>query len=145
MRLIVWSDILDRLLLDLEYYDSKTHVNYIKDRLKDDTERWLNHGLIEWIRVGKRTDPDYHSYQRVTQSTDPEFLPRVKNYLSNYSFQSIIGERFMVELEKRFGDRPWFHSVGNDKYGRIVVYVHYMCDETLPPLPNHNQLRMLTF
>lgn len=119
-------------MLDLEYYDGKTHVNYIKDSLINDSSRWLNRGLMEWIKE----EGENFSSPRVTQPTDPEFLPRLKNYLSNYSFQSIIGERFMVELEKRFGDRPWFHSVGTDQYGRIVVYVNYMCHETLYEVPD---------
>jgi len=41
-----------------------------------------------------------------------------------------------MELEKMFADRDWFHSVGADKYGRVVVYVNYMCHETLHNIPD---------
>ena len=136
MRLVIYSDVLSRLLIDLEYYDGKTHVNYIKDSLINDTNKWLSYGLHEWIDVeipgfGPSKEP------RTTLSTDPEFLPRLKSYLQKtYSFQFILGERFMIELERKFGDRDWFHSIGTDPYGRVVVYINYACQETLYSIPD---------
>lgn len=132
MRLVVYSDILDRLLIDFEYIDGKLIVNYIKPEIYNDTNRWIKHGLLELMR-----DDDGWLTQRVTPSDHPEFLLRLKDYLNkSFNFEAILGERFMVELEKRFNDRDWFHSVGNDQYGRVVVYVKYMCHETLHDIPD---------
>ncbi len=39
-------------------------------------------------------------------------------------------------LTKMFQDRDWFHSVGYEQYGRVVVYVKYMCHETLYDIPD---------
>lgn len=44
-------------------------------------------------------------------------------------------EQPLVQLRISFGNRDWFHSVDKDKYGRIVVYVKYMCDETTYDIP----------
>lgn len=41
------------------------------------------------------------------------------------------------QLQVQFEGRPWFHSVGRDEYNRLVVYTHYMCDETLHDVPDH--------
>lgn len=38
-------------------------------------------------------------------------------------------------LHSQFSERDWFHSVGQDKSGRLVVYVKYMCDETTHDIP----------
>lgn len=38
-------------------------------------------------------------------------------------------------LRDRFANKDWFHSVDKDKYGRLVVYVKYMCDETTYDIP----------
>jgi hypothetical protein len=40
-----------------------------------------------------------------------------------------------AELHERFANKDWFHSVGFDKYHRLVVYVKYMCDETTNGIP----------
>ena len=39
-------------------------------------------------------------------------------------------------LKEQFQNRDWFHSVGQDQYGRYVVYVHYMNTETLRDIPD---------
>jgi hypothetical protein len=39
-------------------------------------------------------------------------------------------------LTHLFKDRDWFHSAGTDQYGRYVVYVKYMCQETLYDIPD---------
>lgn len=39
-------------------------------------------------------------------------------------------------LTDMFKDRDWFDSVGYDQYGRVVVYVKYMCHETLYDIPD---------
>jgi hypothetical protein len=43
------------------------------------------------------------------------------------------------ELTNMFKDRPWFHSVGYEQYGRVVVYVNYACHETLHDIPDSCQ------
>jgi len=40
-----------------------------------------------------------------------------------------------VILISKFKGREWFDSVGQDKSGRLVVYVKYMCDETTNDIP----------
>ena len=42
----------------------------------------------------------------------------------------------LVWLHDKFADRDWFHSVGEDQYGRLVVYVKYMCHDTLYDIPD---------
>jgi hypothetical protein len=37
----------------------------------------------------------------------------------------------MEYLKGLYKDKDWFHSVGTDQYGRLVVYVNYMCDDNL--------------
>lgn len=37
----------------------------------------------------------------------------------------------MEHLRSLYKDKDWFHSVGTDQYGRLVVYVHYMCEDNL--------------
>jgi hypothetical protein len=39
-------------------------------------------------------------------------------------------------LTNMFKDRDWFHSVDVEQYGRIVVYVKYMCHDTLYDIPD---------
>lgn len=34
-------------------------------------------------------------------------------------------------LHEQYSGKPWYHSVGTDKYGRHVVYIKYSCMETL--------------
>lgn len=119
----------------LEYKNGATSIIYTSHRLKNDVEKWVDHGLHEWYRENEIDG----AYPRSTESSSPDFLPRLKDYLDKqfgYHFQLKIGERFMIELEKRFGDRDWFHSVGKDQYGRVVVYIKYACQETLLDIPD---------
>lgn len=46
-----------------------------------------------------------------------------------------ISEGFDL-LSNMFKDRDWFYDIGLDQYGRIVVYVKYMCQETLHDIPD---------
>ncbi len=39
-------------------------------------------------------------------------------------------------LTKLFRNCDWFHDAGTDQYGRYVVYVKYMCQETLHDVPD---------
>lgn len=39
-------------------------------------------------------------------------------------------------LSQRFKAKDWFYDIGQDQYGRIVVYVHYMNYETLHDIPD---------
>lgn len=39
-------------------------------------------------------------------------------------------------LSQRFKAKDWFYDIGQDQYGRIVVYVHFMNHETLHDIPD---------
>jgi hypothetical protein len=42
----------------------------------------------------------------------------------------------MDHLRSLYKDKEWFHSVGQDQYGRIVVYIHHATHETLHDIPD---------
>jgi len=42
----------------------------------------------------------------------------------------------MEYLRNLYKDKEWFHSVGLEKYGRIVVYIHHSTHETLHDIPD---------
>ena len=42
----------------------------------------------------------------------------------------------MGYLSDLYQHKEWFHSVGRDKYGRIVVYIHHSTHETLHDIPD---------
>lgn len=42
----------------------------------------------------------------------------------------------MNQLSETFKNRDWFYDIGMDQYGRVVVYVKYMCHETLHDIPD---------
>lgn len=42
----------------------------------------------------------------------------------------------MEHLRNLYKDKEWFHSVGQDQYGRIVVYIHHATHETLHDIPD---------
>lgn len=42
----------------------------------------------------------------------------------------------MEHLRSLYKDKEWFHSVGQDQYGRIVVYIHHTTHETLHDIPD---------
>lgn len=42
----------------------------------------------------------------------------------------------MDELINLFGKKEWFHSVGFDKYGRLVVYIKHTTHESLNDIPD---------
>lgn len=65
-------------LITLAYRDGKTVAVDVSPRMRPAVERWLDRGLIEW--VGPRGD----ELQRVTMPSDPEFLPRLRDYLGLY-------------------------------------------------------------
>jgi hypothetical protein len=41
----------------------------------------------------------------------------------------------MEHLRNLYKDKEWYHSVGLDQYGRIVVYIHHSTHETLNDIP----------
>src|SRR5579859_2010820 len=43
----------------------------------------------------------------------------------------------LEQLRQMFKDRDWFHDVGVEEYGRPVVYIKYMCHETLYDIPDY--------
>jgi len=45
-------------------------------------------------------------------------------------------EEGIDQLSNQFKSRDWFYDVGTDQYGRIVVYVKYMCHETYHDIPD---------
>jgi hypothetical protein len=48
----------------------------------------------------------------------------------------MVSKSPLVWLHDKYKDRDWFHSVGEDQYGRYVVYVKYMNHETLHDIPD---------
>jgi hypothetical protein len=40
------------------------------------------------------------------------------------------------ELANRFADKPWFHSIDTDQYGRLVVYTRSMDQEICSLIPD---------
>lgn len=42
----------------------------------------------------------------------------------------------MEYLRNLYKDKEWYHSVGQDQYGRIVVYIHHSTHETLHDIPD---------
>jgi len=42
----------------------------------------------------------------------------------------------LEQLRQMFKDRDWFYDVGVEQYGRPVVYIKYMCHETLHDIPD---------
>jgi hypothetical protein len=42
----------------------------------------------------------------------------------------------MEYLRNLYKDKEWYHSVGLDQYGRIVVYIHFSTHETLRDIPD---------
>lgn len=42
----------------------------------------------------------------------------------------------MDELINLFGKKDWFHSVGHDQYGRLIVYIKHSTHETLTGIPD---------
>lgn len=47
----------------------------------------------------------------------------------------MVNKSSLVWLHDTFVNRDWFHSVDQDKSGRLVVYVKFMCDETTNDIP----------
>lgn len=47
----------------------------------------------------------------------------------------MVSKSPLVWLHDKFSGKDWFHSVGEDQYGRYVVYVNYMNYETLNDIP----------
>lgn len=46
-------------------------------------------------------------------------------------------------LTEAFKNYAWFHDVGTDQYGRLVVYVKYMNHETLMKIPDRMEGRQV--
>lgn len=42
----------------------------------------------------------------------------------------------LVQLSNLYKDKEWYADVGMDQYGRCVVYIHHMCEETLRGIPD---------
>lgn len=49
----------------------------------------------------------------------------------------MVSKSPLVWLHDKYAGKDWFHSVGEDQYGRYVVYVKYMNHETLHDIPDY--------
>ena len=67
-------------LIDLEYHLGFVKINFAKEELRPAVQRWLDHGLNEWVMEG--TYPNLDHYPRSTTSEHPDFLPRLRDYLA---------------------------------------------------------------
>ncbi len=61
---------------ELEWRDGATKVLFATETLRPAAQRWLEHGLTEWVGTGDEAVP------RSTPSRSPEFLPRLEEYLA---------------------------------------------------------------
>lgn len=79
-------------LLDLESQQGYITVHFVKEDLQSAVQRWLDHGLHEWVSLtddGLAYDKYDHQdmHPRSTLANQPEFIPRLKNYLQRqFSF-----------------------------------------------------------
>jgi len=60
----------------LSWVDGACAVLYAHPDVREDVDRWLRRGLIEFVR-----DPDGGLTQRITESDDQLFLPRIAESL----------------------------------------------------------------
>lgn len=65
-----------KVLMDLVWGAGAAHAREVLPDLAESTQRWIEHGLDEW--VGDRGN----RHPRHTPSSSPEFLPRLRDYLA---------------------------------------------------------------
>ena len=61
---------------ELEWRPGGTTIVFATDTMRPAAERWIQHGLFEWI------GPDDDAMPRTTASASPDFLPRLEEYLA---------------------------------------------------------------
>jgi hypothetical protein len=61
---------------ELEWRPGGTTIVFATDTMRPAVERWIEHGLAEWVGADDEAMP------RKTASTSPEFLPRLEDYLA---------------------------------------------------------------
>jgi hypothetical protein len=49
----------------------------------------------------------------------------------------------LVQLATKFDNEPWYYSVGQDQFGRYVVYAKYMSSEVLSSVPQTHDGKQL--
>lgn len=76
---------------ELEWRDGVTAVVFATETMRPAVERWLEHGLREWVGAAEDATP------RSTSSTSPDFLPRLEEYLAK-QFRFRLTCRTVVEL-----------------------------------------------
>lgn len=85
----------DKLIMQLSQENEALTIDFAEGDMVTAAERWKERGIIEWIDINTGTWPTieaqrtgaYDTRQRVTPSTHPEFLPRLKIYLEKqFSF-----------------------------------------------------------
>jgi hypothetical protein len=60
----------------------------------------------------------------------------LKNFILERKAMETKEDFVLTSLRDRYKDRDWFYSVGYDKFGRPVLYVHYECQETIWEIPD---------
>lgn len=89
--------------------------------IRQDAERWLARGLLEWIRTPNDASP------RVTPSSAQEFLPRLARYLENqFSFKP----SWLYELPSSNPATTWRWNLPVGSTGGLTAV-----RKTLPPEP----------
>ena len=64
-----------KTLLALTWKNDVTNIDSVDSEVEKSVNRWIKYGLDEWIGHGASVHP------RSTLSSDPEFLPRLHEYL----------------------------------------------------------------
>lgn len=71
MRKVLEMGLGDELVLRMAWDDGRASILFVDPVVREDVERWLRRGLIEFVRE------DGALSQRITPSDDPEFLDRI--------------------------------------------------------------------
>ncbi len=79
LRLLVHDPYQRELVLQLSWSEGTVRIDAADPLVRPDVDRWLSRGLIELIATGTGTDRSL--VQRVTEASDPLFLPRVAESL----------------------------------------------------------------
>jgi hypothetical protein len=70
------------VLAVLAWQKGATEVRQVKSTIAGTVQRWIDHGLDEWVGEGDASEP------RTTPSSAPEFLARLEDHLARqFSFR----------------------------------------------------------
>ncbi len=78
MRLIITNG-LDDVLVDLETKSGELIIHKAGEGMESAVERWKLQGITEWVSTGEGRER--HTHPRITEVTDENFLPRLRDYL----------------------------------------------------------------